>query len=240
MLQVPTPPEQPIFKSPPVVIGLVAVLVTVHVALFYAGAAWREWALAMFSFSPGRYVASDWPNLPGGGAFTFISYAFLHASWDHLFFNSLWLLIFGTVVARYLGAWRFLALSAIAAASGAAATLVLHWGEVGTSMIGASGAVSGMMTAAVPVMYGRRKFLAGGDIGDPRNAVPLTAGELLRNRGAIIFMAVLLALTLFSGASGFTGSSFMSQGSIAWEAHIGGFIGGLAGFYLLARNRMRS
>lgn len=107
-------------------------------------------------------------------------------------------------------------------------------------MIGASGAVSGMMTAAIPLMYGRRRAFAAGDMGDPQSSKPLTLTELIRNPGALIFLAMLLGLTLFSGASGFTGTSFMSQGQIAWEAHLGGFLGGLIGFYALARNRMRS
>lgn len=238
MLQATPPRKSPIFKSPPAVLGLVAVLVAVHAVLFYAGEKWQNWAYYGFAFSPARYGNDALVTLPGAPIFTFVSYAFLHGSWGHLLANSIWLLVFGTVTARYLGAWKFLALAGLSALAGALATLAVHWGEAVT-MIGASGAVCGMMTAAVPIMYGRRRFLAQGDVGDPAGAMPLTFGELVRNRGAIIFMAVLLVLTLFSGASGFTGTSFMSQGSIAWEAHLGGFVGGLAGFYALARNRMR-
>lgn len=237
MLQVSPPRAQPVFNAPPVVIGLVAVLITIHVALFYAGPEWQNWAYYAFAFSPARYGTGHLVTLPGAPVYTFVTYAFLHGGWAHLLINCLWLLIFGTATARYLRTPRFLALALIATIAGAAATLALHWGE-DVTMIGASGAISGMITAAVPIMYGGRRFLAGGDMGDPQNAMPLRFGELIRNRGAIIFMVVLLALTLFSGASGFTGNSFMSQGQIAWEAHVGGFIGGLAGFYLLARDRM--
>lgn len=237
MLQVTPPVHQPLFRSPAVVIALVAVLITVQVVLFYAGQEWQNWAYFAFAFSPARYVANGLVTLPGAPAYTFLTYAFLHAGWADLLANCLWLLIFGTVVARYLGAARFLALAAVSAIAGALATLALYWGEAIT-MIGASGAVSGMVTAAVPIMYGRRRFMAEGDMGDPNSALPLSPRELLGNGGAIIFMLVLLVLTLFSGANGFTGTSFMSQGSLAWEVVIGGFIGGLLGFYGLAWNRM--
>ena len=54
-----------------------------------------------------------------------------------------------------------------------------------------------------------------------------------------MFTGVWLALTLVSGAAGWTGNSFMSEGGIAWEAHIGGFVGGLLAFYGLAPRPVR-
>jgi membrane associated rhomboid family serine protease len=148
-------------------------------------------------------------------------------------------LVFGTVVARYLGSARFLFLSSISALAGAAATLLLHRGE-SYLMIGASGAVSGLMAAAVPIMYGRGRLMAGWLTGDPLTARALTPAQLLRNRNALIFTLVWLIITLLSGATGFTGNSFLMEGGIAWEAHIGGFIGGLASFHLLQGDVVRS
>jgi membrane associated rhomboid family serine protease len=49
-----------------------------------------------------------------------------------------------------------------------------------------------------------------------------------------MFTAIWLTLTLVSGASGWTGNSFLSEGGIAWEAHVGGFVGGFLAFYALA------
>ena len=45
---------------------------------------------------------------------------------------------------------------------------------------------------------------------------------------------MVLAITLFSGGTGWTGNSFLADSSIAWEAHIGGFLGGVLAFYVLA------
>ena len=148
----------------------------------------------------------------------------LHGSWMHLAFNCIWLLIFGTPVARYLGNWRFLVLCLVAGVIGGLCSLALHWGQE-IFVIGASGAVSGLLAAAIPIMYGKR--VHGG-------ARPLSFPELISSPRALLFAAVWLALTVFSGAAGWTGNSFLADSGIAWEAHIGGFFGGLLAFYLLA------
>ena len=238
MLQVTPRESPPMFQSPPVVLGLIGVLILIHAALQYGGSDWQVWSLEAAAFIPARYGSASYPVIPGSQVWSFLTYAFLHGSWPHVLFNCLWLLIFGTVVARYMGALRFLLLAAVAAIAGAFCTLALHWGE-DTIMVGASGAISGMMAAAVPIMYGRRRFFAGGNIGDPHSALPLSPRELFGNRGAVIFMVVLLAITLFSGATGFTGNSFSAATGIAWEAHVGGFLGGLVSFYLLRNGRVR-
>ena len=163
--------------------------------------------------------------MPAGSAYwTLLTYMLLHGDWMHLTFNSLWLLVFGTPVARYLGSRRFLLVCLLAGLAGALASLVLHWGQM-VFVVGASGAVSGLLAAAIPIMYGKR--VMGG-------ARPLTFGEFLASPRALMFTAIWLALTLFSGAAGWTGNSFMSEGGIAWEAHLGGFAGGLLAFYALA------
>jgi membrane associated rhomboid family serine protease len=218
-----------IVQSPPEVLGLIALLALIHAGLEVLGAEWQIRALDAFAFIPGRLSGGHDGMLAGSRYWSFLTYAFLHAGWLHLLFNGLWLLIFGTVVARFLGPGRFLLLAAFAAVTGAAAALAAHWGDLHYVMVGASGAVSGLMGAAVPIIYsGRRSFR------------PLGFGELLRSRGALVFLAIWLAITLLSGASDLAGNPFSGDFSIAWEAHVGGFAGGLVAFYLLLRGVMRS
>jgi membrane associated rhomboid family serine protease len=164
---------------------------------------------------------------------SFLTYAFLHGSWMHVISNSLWLVVFATPVVRFLGNAKSLLLLAVSAVGGAAAMLVLYWGQF-IILVGASAAVSGAMGAAMPIMYAPGfRVLA---LGVPIQA--LSFGELLRNRNALIFTALFFALQLLTGASeATTGTAFLAEGVVAWEAHLGGFLAGLAMFYLMARGK---
>jgi membrane associated rhomboid family serine protease len=153
-----------------------------------------------------------------------------HVNFTHLAFNLIWLVAFGTPVARRFGTWRFLAFFAFTAATGALAHLISHLGE-DVPVIGASAAVLGMMAAAM-----RFVFQPGGPLGLLRlseaetyrvPAKPLAA--LVRDPRLLMFglawfgLNALLGLPLFAmpGTEG---------ASVAWQAHIGGFIGGLLAF----------
>ena len=227
--------KEPFFRAPKVVLILIAVLVCVHLAILLAGEDWRVWSLYALSFIPARISGSaPFPAIWGSQVWSFVTYGLLHADMMHLFFNSLWLLVFGSVVARRLGALKFLLLAGLSTIMGAVATLLTHWGEVAI-VIGASGAVSGLMAAAIPLMYGVGLRLGDTYRMDIATVRPLRPLEILTNRRAFIFTLVWMAVTLFSGASGWTGASFMEEGRIAWEAHLGGFVAGLIAFYWLDR-----
>jgi membrane associated rhomboid family serine protease len=214
----------PAINAPAAVLALIGVLVAVHALLAFLGESWQVWSLFALALNPIRFADPSFPMLQGSQYWTLLTYMLLHGDWMHLTFNGLWLLVFGTPVARYLGTARFLLLCLASGVAGGLASLALHWGEQ-VFVIGASGAVSGLLAAAIPIMYGRR--VLGG-------ARPLSFSEFLTTPRALMFTAIWLALTLFSGAAGWTGNSFLAEGGIAWEAHVGGFAGGLLAFYLLA------
>src|SRR6185295_19302766 len=95
-----------------------------------------------------------YPGGVGAAIWSFFTYAFLHAGFNHLLFNLLWLLAFGVPVARRFGAVRFLLFFLVAAAAGAAVHLAVHFGERDV-VIGASASVSGAMGAAMRFAFQR-------------------------------------------------------------------------------------
>ena len=109
--EVETSAREPFFRAPKVVLILIAVLAfDAPVPFRLRGQDWRVWSLYAFSFIPARITGdAAFPAIWGSQVWSFLTYAFLHADMMHLFFNSLWLLVFGSVVARRLGPARFLA-----------------------------------------------------------------------------------------------------------------------------------
>ena len=91
----------PFFRAPKVVLILIAVLVCIHVAILLGGENWRVWSLYALAFIPAR-ISGDapFPAIWGSQVWSFVTYGLLHADMMHLFFNSLWFLVFGSVVAK--------------------------------------------------------------------------------------------------------------------------------------------
>ncbi len=224
--------REPLFNIPPVIVAVLAVLVFIHAlrTLVLTNDQDIEFILA-FAFIPARYDSSVVLGgaLPGGmGAeiWSFVTYSLIHADWTHLGVNSVWLLPFGSAVARRFGALRFLAFYAVTAAAGAVMHLLTHAGEQ-YPMIGASAAISGTMAAAMRFAFQRGGPLSFWRHGDAANyrvpAIPLTG--VLRDPRVLAFLAVWFGINLLFGLG-----SLPIGGAgqvIAWQAHIGGFLAGL-------------
>ena len=227
--------SQPIFNVPTAVTATIALLALVHALREFVLTERQDFDLLLtFAFIPARYDASLLTDgaLPGGfGAeiWTFVSYALIHGSWMHLGVNTVWLLAFGTPVARRFGPWRYLAFFCVTAAAGALAHLLTHSNAI-APVIGASASISGFMAAAMRFVFQRSGPL--GFIGrdDPAAyrvpALPLTA--VLRDGRVLAFLVVWFALNLLFGV----GSLSLDGGeqAVAWQAHIGGFLAGLLFF----------
>jgi membrane associated rhomboid family serine protease len=227
--------REPIFNIPPVIVAMLAVMALVHAArLFTLTTAQDNELLWLFAFDPVRYGSGPLPggSLPGGmGAdiWTFVTYAFLHASWTHLGVNAIWFLAFGSAVARRFGAIRFLLFFCVTAMAGAIAHLLAFGGQ-DAPVIGASAAVSGTMAAAMRFAFQRGGPLSfrrtGGAADYQVPAKPLIA--LLREPAVIAFIVVWFGINLVFGlwSTPLTGENEV----VAWQAHIGGFLAGLLFF----------
>jgi membrane associated rhomboid family serine protease len=237
----PTAPTQPVLNVPPVVLGVVAVLVAIHTLFWALGQSWQVWSVYALAFIPARLGGG--PAIPypqGAQLWSFLTYALLHADRLHLGSNCIWLLIFSTPLARRLGALRYLLLLAASAAAGAAAMLFTHWGQF-LIIVGASASVSATLAAAIPIIFAPGFRMGASHLVDYEALRVPSPMQLLRNGKALAFAAVFLAMTLFTGATmALTGTAFLEERNIAWEAHLGGFIAGLILFYLLDKKPFRN
>ena len=166
---------------------------------------------------------------PSALPFSLISYAFLHAGWPHLIINSVWLMAFGSVVLRRIGTIRFLALFALSSVGAALFHFATHSDGV-MPVIGASGAVSGIMAAAIRFVFQPGESLSGFslDASGTYRAPALPLFKTFRHRRTLRFILLWLAINIVTGLAGVPLG--LGEGSIAWEAHVGGFITGLVVF----------
>jgi membrane associated rhomboid family serine protease len=226
-------PSQPFFNIPPVILAVVAILILVHGFLQLQGLSWQIFAQYAFAFIPIRFTATYFPQMRGSAYWSMLTYGLLHADWTHLGFNSLWLVIFSKPVVLRLGSWRYLVLLAVSTIAGAIAGLIVHWGEF-VVMVGISAGVSGMIAAAIPIMYAGGVGMSTMTELQVKNVQPLSPWQIVKNKQALIFTIMWLGLTMFTATSQyFTGTAFLEERVIAWEAHLGGFIAGFIAFYLL-------
>jgi len=248
--------REPIFNVPVIVLVLIAALILVQLVLNQLGAEAASEAIMAYGFVPGDvteriyggvlrrlmdaaitkpddvsisvaaeladYLMSRPSNLP----FSFLSYAFLHAGWAHVLINSAWLMAFGSLVARRLGAMRFLVLFVISALGAALFQFVTNMESV-MPVIGASGAVSGIMAAAIRFVFQPGESLSGFSLNamGSYRAPALPLWQTFRDRRTLRFILLWLGINLATGLAGLPLG--LSDGSIAWEAHLGGFITGL-------------
>jgi membrane associated rhomboid family serine protease len=179
----------------------------------------KQTAITLLGFMPAllfgsaRIEGDTWVS-PAGSIFTAM---FLHGGFFHLAGNMLYLWIFGDNVEDRMGRGRFIAFYLIC---GAIAALVQALPDTRSTvpMIGASGAVSGVLGAYV-VLYPRANVLV---------AMPF----LLARVPALIALGVWFA--------GQLASSMLAQpgaGGVAFAAHIGGFIGGAVLIRWFVRDR---
>jgi membrane associated rhomboid family serine protease len=214
--------REPVFDLPGVLVAIVGLLLVVQAGREFLSVNVDDMVLGVFAFIPDRYLLdAGQPAYPGGwGAmvWTFFTYAALHGSWMHLLFNAVMLAAVGRAVVMRIGTGRFLALVAASAACGAAMHLFIEWGSP-APMIGASGVVFGVLGAAL-------RFVFAGPWRPLPSAVAALANP--RVRGFILALVVMNLILVVVGSGPFGGDG----GTVAWGAHLGGFLPGYFGFAL--------
>ena len=231
---VPEPPREPILTLPGALTAYILLLALIHLRVLLPPE-WENWTIDVFGFIPKRYdstlLAIDFPGGEGAKVWTFVTYSLLHANLSHIGFNVLWLLPFGSALARRFGALRFFLFMAVTAAAGALAHLLTHEHAV-APMIGASASVSGTMAAAIRFAFVQGSFLSfsRGDADAAAKVPALSLMRALRNPRVLGFLGVWFGVNIIFGIGSIAIGT--DGASVAWQAHIGGFFAGLVLFSL--------
>lgn len=222
--------REPVFNLPWVVVLLIAACVTVYVIEFHFLSDRNYFIfLANAAFIPIRYNGQFDLDIT---AFTSpLTYAFLHGSIAHLAINMIWLAAFGSPLANRLGVVRFLIFWAVTSVCAVGLHYVLHMLDQ-SPLVGASGAISGMMGAAA--RFGFRIDRSSGRAAF--TGAPLSIPACLRSRSVMTFLLIWMAVNLVTGLVAFAPGV---DDKIAWEAHIGGFLAGFLGIGLIDRRPTR-
>src|SRR5262245_47914156 len=184
---------------PPGVMWLIGINVAVQLLRSVLGDDLDTSLILQFGLIPAAYTSGHDLLMMVAAPFT---YQFIHGGWMHLVINMVSLAAFGAPVERLLGTRRFIIFYLSA---GVVAGLVhaLLFPDSVDPVIGASGAISGVFGAVLMLM--RR-------IGSLNSILPVAA----------IWIGLNVFFGLFGGTPGAAGEQ------VAWTAHVGGFVYGLA------------
>ena len=150
--------------------------------------------------------------MQGEAFYTLLTSMFLHGGFMHILFNMLYLYIFGDNVENSMGSLRYLSFYILCGLVAAFSHLVTNPAST-VPMVGASGAISGVM-GAYAVTYPRARVLV---------LVPIFF-FITTIRVPALFLLMFWFITQLS--SGLASLGVQVGGGIAWFAHIGGFVAG--------------
>jgi membrane associated rhomboid family serine protease len=155
---------------------------------------------------------------PGSVYLTLLTSMFMHGGWAHILGNMLFLWIFGDNIEDRLGHLRYLIFyllcGVIASLAHVFSTVMFSNGGSGLLVpsLGASGAISGVLGGYI-LLY-------------PRNRVRVIILRIFTTVPAYVALGLWFAFQLVSGI-GMLGPG-SQEGGVAYAAHIGGFVAGLA------------
>jgi membrane associated rhomboid family serine protease len=222
------PRREPVFNLPPVVLAVIGICVAVQLIQEYVLTESQQLTLLY----DGAFIPVLYTGQYGFDWFLFsrpFTYVFLHGGFAHLAINMVWLAAFGSPLANRFGTHWFLAFFAATGLASVGLFWAVHpYGEA--PLVGASGAISGMMGAAA--RFGFRIDRSSGKAAFAGAPLPIAA--VLRSRGVMTFLAVWMVINLVTGLVSFAPGI---AGQIAWEAHIGGFVAGFFGLRYFDRQQ---
>jgi membrane associated rhomboid family serine protease len=198
-------------------VTIVAIAVCVLVFLWQMSLGGEGGQRAVYSLGVIPAVLFDRAELPAEMAWipaeaTIFTSMFLHGGIMHLVGNMLYLWIFGNNIEDSMGHVRFAIFYLLC---GIAAALGQAWMHPDSQipMIGASGAISGVLGAYL-LLFPHARVLT---------VVPLGLYSQMIRLPALLVLGFWFVMQIFSSAAAGGGD----QGGVAWFAHIGGFVAGM-------------
>jgi membrane associated rhomboid family serine protease len=176
------------------------------------------WGVVPREYSVGHDIA---PTIPLPYWSTLITSMFLHGGWMHLGGNMLYLWIFGDNLERVMGAARY-AVFYIVCGIAAGLAHILFAGGSAVPSVGASGAISGVLGGYL-LMF-------------PQNRVKVLTRGGVASVPAIVVLGLWIVIQLVSQLGSIAETS--QGGGIAYMAHIGGFVAGMALVKLFATRQL--
>ena len=179
-----------------------------------------------FGFVPRNFFLHLGHGNATDAVFPIFSSMFLHGGWFHLIGNMWTLYIFGDNVEDTLGHGKYLVLYLVSGAAACFAQLLSSPGSM-MPMVGASGAIAGVMGAYFSLFPGARVL----------TLIPILFFVIIEVP-AYVFLGIWFLLQFFSGTFSILGAT--AEVGVAFWAHVGGFITGYLFLHLLAPGRSRS
>ena len=156
---------------------------------------------------------------------TLLTSMFLHGSWSHVIGNMWYLWIFGDNVEDRLGHGRFIIFYLLCGMAAAIGQVVMDPTSV-LPMIGASGAIAGVMGAYF-VLYPRSRVLT---------LIPLIIFWEIIELPATLLLGFWFLMQLFS-AGAIASTSSTKGGGVAFAAHVAGFVIGMIGVFVFKQRQ---
>jgi rhomboid family protein len=227
--------ENPTTLPPIVTVGIIALNVIAWLFIEGAGAGRAvDAAVCNYGLIPGEILQRVPPGSgvemapgvvcavdPSPQYWTVLTSMFMHGGWMHLIGNMVFFWVFGNNIEDAMGHVRF-ALFYIMCGVAAAATQVLVTPSSTVPMVGASGAISGILGAYL-LLYPRVRVHAVVFLGFYVTSIAIPAFVML---GYWIVLQLLSSLSSLGARQ---------TGGTAFFAHIGGFVAGLVLIRLFAR-----
>lgn len=183
-------------------------LILLNVLVFLLELAGGENFIVNWAFIPARFLANPVTNLA-----TLFTSMFMHGGWGHLLGNMLYLWIFGDNVEDRFGKIKFIIFYLVCGLAATFAQVLFNSGS-NVPNVGASGAIAGVLGAYI-ILF-------------PKGKINVLLGQYMTQMSALVVIGFWFVLQFLSSFASQMETGRQEAGGVAYMAHVGGFLAGMA------------